>query len=426
MARLLKNWLEGYMEYSQHSESPDRFHKWTGIAVIAGALRRRVFIDMGYFKWRPNFFIFFVAPAGIVSKGTTVDIGISLLREVEGINFGPEALTWQALVQGLTKAQESFDTDEMYEGEPLKETMSAMTIVASELGTFLDPDDRAMIDALVSLYDCKDSGPWEKWTKSDGQEKIINPWINLIGCTTPTWISQHFNEHFIMGGFASRSIFLFADAKRKLVSYPSRHIGKDFELQREVLINDLRLIAELQGVYTITEDCYIWGEEWYEKHYYEQPEHLQNEKYRGYLARKQAHMHKLAMVLSASVGDDLVITREILELAGEEMAEVEKYMPKVFGEIGQTAQQSLAIEIFYYILPHGCLNRDEVYRHFFRVMNFDEFEVCLRTLIHTNMIVLANRGSTIYLEITDYARDYVEKSKKGVEAKPNKLEKDDG
>lgn len=402
------------MEYTQHSESPDRFHKWTAISTIAGALRRKVYIDMGYFKWRPNFYIFFVAPAGIVSKSTTVDMGIRLLREIDGINFGPEALTWQALVQGLSKFKEEYDTISE-EGELEQETMSAMTIVASELGTFLDPDDRGMIDALVSLYDCKDSGPWEKWTKQDGQEKIINPWLNIIGCTTPTWISQYFNEHFVMGGFASRSIFVYADTKRRLVAYPNRMIGSGFQLQREVLIQDLDEIAKLVGKFTLTEECYEWGEQWYKEHYDSQPEQLQNEKFRGYLARKQAHIHKLAMVLSASRRNSMVIEADDLKLANKEIVEVEKYMPKVFGDIGQDEKQGLAIEIFYYVVPLGSVGKLEVYRAFFRRMSYDDFENLVRSLINSDMLYQINKGGTMFLEVTEYAATYVKEQKNKVE-----------
>lgn len=148
MARHFSNWLDAYREHARHSEAPDVFHYWTGVATIAGALRRKVWIDMGYFKWHPNFFIFFVAPPGIVAKSTTADIGLRLLTELPFINMGPAATSWQALVKKLSEIQE-----EVAYPDGSFQAMSAITIVASELGTFLDPRDRGMIDALVSLWD---------------------------------------------------------------------------------------------------------------------------------------------------------------------------------------------------------------------------------------------------------------------------------
>jgi len=79
-------------------------HFWTGVSTLAGALRRKVWVDMGYFKWFPNFYIILVAPPGIVSKSTTAGIGMSLLRQVPDIQFGPDVITWQALVQSFAES----------------------------------------------------------------------------------------------------------------------------------------------------------------------------------------------------------------------------------------------------------------------------------------------------------------------------------
>ncbi len=65
MARFHSNWLEGYYHYTKHSEAPDLFHFWTGVSVVAGALRRQVWIDQRYFQWTPNFYIVLVGPAGV-------------------------------------------------------------------------------------------------------------------------------------------------------------------------------------------------------------------------------------------------------------------------------------------------------------------------------------------------------------------------
>lgn len=70
--------------------------------AIAGALRRKVWIDQAYFKWYSNFYIIpLVAPPGIVSKSTTAGIGMSILREVPGVNFGPDVVTWPAFVEAF-------------------------------------------------------------------------------------------------------------------------------------------------------------------------------------------------------------------------------------------------------------------------------------------------------------------------------------
>ena len=83
-------------------------HFWTGVSAIAGTLRRRVWLDMRYFIWSPCFYILLVALPGIVSKSTTAGIGMDLLRKVPGIKFGPQAVTWPALVTAFAASMEQF------------------------------------------------------------------------------------------------------------------------------------------------------------------------------------------------------------------------------------------------------------------------------------------------------------------------------
>ena len=87
------DWLKAYLKYAEATEAPQHMHFWSGVSAVAGALRRKVWIDQAYFKWYPNFYIVLVAPPGIVSKSTTVGIAMDLLRKVPGIHFGPDVVT---------------------------------------------------------------------------------------------------------------------------------------------------------------------------------------------------------------------------------------------------------------------------------------------------------------------------------------------
>ena len=120
--RNFPNWLQAYCEYSQNTEAPERMRMWCGISAIAGALRRKVWIDMAYFQWYANQYVILVAPPGIVSKSTTANVAMRLLRQVPGIRFGPDVVTWPSLVTDFAAAREDFMLDGAYY------PMSAMTI----------------------------------------------------------------------------------------------------------------------------------------------------------------------------------------------------------------------------------------------------------------------------------------------------------
>jgi len=394
--RCFTNWLQAYLEYTQHSEAPERFHFWTGVSTIAGALRKRVWIDMGYFEWSPNFFIFFISPAGIVSKSTTAAIGMDLLGELPYIHFGPAAGTWQALIKEMSDANEEVSIP----GEEKSMWMSAVTIVAAELGSFLDPRDRQQIDILVSLWDGK-KGPWTKMTKKDGKEIIKSPWINLIGCATPSWVADNFTDYFTGGGFASRTIFVYAEKKRKLVAYPFRHLPPDIKDQKMALIHDLEAISMLVGPYELTTEAVTWGEAWYLKHNTEgSNKQLLGDKFAGYLARKQTHIHKLAMVLAASRKNELTIGPDDLSLADKYVTELEIDMPHVFGQMNRETEMVMAADVLQFIrLKNGTdISKTNIYRQFVKTMSYDTFERILRSLQNSGLVKQDQVGNQVTWE----------------------------
>lgn len=357
MPRHFKDWLQVYVDYASFSEAPRHMHYWTGVSTIAGALRRRVWIDMAYFKWTPCFYVILVAPPGIVSKSTTAAIGMDLLRRVPGINFGPQVVTWPALVTAFAGCTEAFEiANEIH-------SMCALTLESSEFGNLINPQDREMVDLLVALWDSK-QGAFTKKTKGSGTDTIENPWINLIACTTPAWIAGNFPEYMIGGGFTSRCLFVYADTKDKLVAYPARHVPVEKAQLEQMLVDDLVHIAsELVGPYNLSPAALEWGEAWYKNHYEHPPALLSDERFGGYLARKQTHLHKLALVIAASQRDARIITDLDLAEAETQISSLEKNMPEVFSKIGRSSQSVISERFLKHLLRHGAMNLTSAFQY---------------------------------------------------------------
>jgi hypothetical protein len=337
-------------------------------------------------------YLILVAPPGIVSKSTTLSIGANLLRQIEGIKFGPDAVTWQALTQALAGANEAvLMPDGSYH------PMSCISIASSELGTFFNPNDREMVDVLVSLWDGQ-LGVWEKQTKTQGSDRIENPWINIAACTTPGWIAGSFPEYLIGGGFTSRCIFVFAKQKRRLVAYPSAILPPEFKRLQQDLVHDLEIIANLRGPVTLSASALRFGEQWYENHYTNRPKHLDNNRFGGYLARKQTHIHKLAMVLSAAKGDSLVITEEELAAAADIVTGLEDNMTEVFDFIGVEGQAKHSTEVLALVRTHKFIKTQDLFRHCFRFMSYREFEEALNACVVSKQIELVQKDGAVWIQ----------------------------
>jgi len=385
------DWIKAYLEYSSVTEAPKRMHFWAAVGTVAGALRRRVWLDMKRYCWYPSFYIIYVAPPGIVAKSTTIDIATDLLKQVPGIKFGPNAITWQALVTAFAQASESFE----YNGE--FHPMSPLTLVASELGSLLNLQDRDMINLLIELWDGKKT--YEKITKMSGNDMIEAPWINLQAGTTPHWIADNMPQAMIGGGLSSRCVFVYGDRKEKYIAYVDEQVGKDDAKLKANLIADLEKISMLCGPFVLTPEARAWGSKWYEAFWKDAMARMDDQMLEGYAARKQTHMHKVAMVLSASRSSSLIITAEDLQLANTMLEDIERDMHRVFSRIGRSEDSLQAERFIDFVRRRGSVSYAEAYKmiHIY-FPDFRNFEGILAGAIQSGQLQVATTVNGLMLQ----------------------------
>lgn len=398
MARHFKNWLKAYCSFTEASEAPLEFHFWTGVSTIAAVLRRRVWKDELHFKWTPNFYIVFVGPAGIVTKSTTLNIGYSLLSQVKDpngnatVHFGPDSMTWHGLAKKFEDST-AYHTYKDAKGIEQKVLMSPLTCSVSELGTFLRPDDSSLVSFLTDVWDGKDR-PFQHTTLSSGNIKMEGAWLNIIGATTPAWLQNNFPSSLIGEGIGSRIIFIFSEKKRRLTAYPSRAPRSlTYHTDEKKLIEDLTEISKMIGPYELTEEAYTWGEDWYLKHNSLRNPLFASSRYSGYLARKQTHLHKLAMVLAAAQRNDLLITHTDLMEAEMILKDAEKSMIKAFESMGVVDDAKHVGELINFVQAHKWITGKDLYRLCFNIMSERDFKAALKAAVEGGILEVIRQNN---------------------------------
>ena len=99
-------WLGEYLRYTEIQESPTGFHFWTGVVLIASALRRNVFLPWGSIPVFPNHYIILVAPQGRARKSTCISMGRQLVEQVPAVRVLAETSSPEAIVRDLQLQRE--------------------------------------------------------------------------------------------------------------------------------------------------------------------------------------------------------------------------------------------------------------------------------------------------------------------------------
>ena len=410
MPRNHANFLKAYVDaLTSKGEAPERFHYWSAVSAIGGALRRRVYIDEGHYRHYPNFYIMLVGPPGLIKKSTTINVASGLLRDVPNVKIGADVSTWQSFVEEVAQAQDLFAEGEVTI-DPLDQqhtVSSALTLTISEFGTFFDPDDRAMVNVLTELYDGKVNSAFVKRTKTQGSDTIMNPFVNILAGTTPQWIHDNFKGRFGGWGLSSRIIFLHCDEKERHVAFPHELWEGRYEQTMKLFLEDLITISQLRGTFTITDAAKTYYRAWYEQHGERQTalnRHDHHDPWLAYyLARKADHVLKLSMVLSVSRSGSLIIDADDVMSAVARCDEVELELSKVFntrltetreGKLNQDVWEGLANGIR---LQGGAITEDAFFAFTIMYMAGGKARELLTYLISARWLVRQQEGGRVWL-----------------------------
>ena len=376
--RKLPNWLQGYKEYTEGTESPPLFHLWVAIGTLAGAAQRKIFMDCDYYKVHCNNYIVLVSPPGRSRKSTALRIGqgflSGLLEYGSEINFSTQASTVAALVQQFTGIQN-------------KEHQS-LTCYSSELGSLLGSKSVEMTDFLTDIYDAAPG--WDKQTVARSMEKITFPWFNLVAATTPQWMGDNLSKTAVEGGFIRRTLFIYEDTRLR-VAFPE--LTANQKVIKKYLLQDLAHISRLRGEFKFTPESREFYRHWYEDE--NDPGAFTNHRVSGYYECKQTHVLKIAMMLSLAEKDQLVLETRDIQTAINLLEEIEPGMKRSFAAVGKNEFSVVQDKVVTMIRQRGRMT----YKEIVGICNNDiqsrrQIDDLIDTLVVLDEIELAGDGGT--------------------------------
>ncbi|MFA5166697.1 MAG: DUF3987 domain-containing protein [Candidatus Paceibacterota bacterium] len=309
------------MEYCEGTESPVVYHKWVGLAVLAGAVRSRVWLQYGRLNIHSNLYTMLVGPAGC-RKSEAIRLGKRFLSKITGVSVASESITRERLIQDMAGKQESFTFD----GETVYE--SPMMVASSELAVFIGENNGALVKFLCDIYDTTDYG-WAYSTKNQGESTIKRPWLSVLGGITPESLAAAIplTEG---SGFTSR--FVMAYGNKKAMWVPIPYLTKRARYLEPKLQHDLDLISISVGEMPWEPKAEAFFSAWYPVNVEDTPL-INDKRFEGYISRRHIHILKAALLLSIA-RSLTTLTIPVIKDAIALVKETEKDMVNVYGGMG--------------------------------------------------------------------------------------------
>jgi hypothetical protein len=389
VSRKLENWIDGYLEYTANTESATIFHKWTAMSVIAAALRKKVYFNLGRIRVYPNLYVVLVAEPGAVRKTQAITYGRRIMSKVDSIITSADAVTMQALIQDIESAAQ---VEHMPDGSAM--THNSLTVISREFESFLGQkkENTGMLVLLTDLFDCEEL-PWKYRTKNSGSNSLSAVFLNLLAATTPGSLASSLPVSAIGGGLTTRIVFVFSSAKSKKVPFPE----SPPEVLELALIQDLEIISRICGTYDFSPFARARWEEWYMDYDEMSPNRIcQDRLFDGWYARKPMIMIKIAQILSAAISNSLTVEWTRFEEAESMLLDVESAMGKTFCAVGKSDISSDVAEISAIVSKYGSIEEKHLLQLVWRDIDSEKFRNVIDTAIKTGSVVRVPNGSRTF------------------------------
>jgi len=377
MPRKLNDFITSYLEYTKNSEPAKSYHLWSCFSILAAALERKVYHKWGRQTLYPNLYIILVGPSGRARKGTTISFARTIMSGIN-INLIEGAITEQALIRRMAGCITTYTEKET---NRIK-FQCPVTFLSEELSVFLGQKNISLLATLCNWFDCPDQ--WKYDTKNMGTDHITGVYFNMLAGTAPEWLQSMLPMEAVGGGFTSRVIWVVEEDKRATVVNPTY----DEQLEAD-LIHDLEIIHLLEGEAVFTEEAQKRYAEWYTKEDYNisrgHPP-IADPKFAGYCERRATLLKKLAILVSVSEGNSLVVEASHFDRALAYLLSVEKKMARAFTTLGQSRYVNAIEMILAFVIKRKIVTRSQILRLMWRDVDDYTYDIAIKTLLRMKVI----------------------------------------
>jgi hypothetical protein len=382
------SWLDELLLQTSESETPVSFIKWAGLSAIAAVAKNNVYLDKFYYKLYPNIFVMLIAKSGM-RKSFAVYIAKELVKAIGNTRV----ITGRNSIQAIIKELASTTTNE--NGKPPNTDSSAL-IASGEFSNLLIEDAQALT-ILTDLYDGHYNPEWSNTLKGSGLEKLKNISLTLLGASNQTHFKDRISGIDITGGFIARTLIVLENKKARnnpLTTKPK------IKFDIDSLCGRLIDISQLRGTFQFDDKGRSSFEKWYEDFC-----EVERNDDTGTTERMHDHVLKIAMLLSLSEKNDLILTKKDVEAGIDTCLQFTANVKNVTAGVGISDISAKQYKFMQTLVQADGFRMEHTKMLQRNWGNFDVHDMgrIVETLMGAEIISADHIGNKVYYTLTDKA-----------------------
>ena len=380
------DFFSNFLTYTRGTEVPAFFYRFAAISGLGAWLGKDVYVKFGSQKIYANLYVLLLGEPG-TKKSTAIKTMKKLMKGAYYNNFAAEKTSKEKFLLDLSGLEEEGEADAdtfLNVGIQGDDEAREVFIAADEFTDFFGNNILDFVSLLGVLWDWE--GPYENKIKNGQSVKISDPYVSILGGTTPTTFSNTFPQEIIGQGFFSRVLAIHSKPTGRRITWPH----EPPEEETSAMLEQLRKIkSNCVGQMTFTKEAYALVDTIYQNW-----SEINDTRFLSYSNRRHTNFLKMILLHTAS-RCSMEITAEDVIYANTILHHAEVAMPKAYGEFGHSRNSALTHKL----LQHLDTIKDGEYPDIMDlwgifISDFERFEMftsLIQSMVQAEKIQLVNK-----------------------------------
>lgn len=388
--------VDSYLKITATRHSPALFRQWAAISIVAGALERRVWTSISRDPLYPNLFILLVATPGI-GKGQAINPATALLRRTKHIKLAPDSTNSATMIDAFQEA-----ANRLVRSKTELVEYCSLFVSCEEFGVFVPGYDQEFMNRICRIFDCPPELSVRRKYLGKDPVMVVNPQLNILGGTTPGYLSSLLPEEAWHIGFAARFIMIYAGKGPQVELFPG-DLGEEDPMVAKT-VAQLSKLSEAYGNIPWEADAAFELSRWHRARE-DAPDHS---RLVHYAQRRTQYLAKLAMVAAfSSHGGELIagqngllaerqgITLSDLDRAKNWLLAAEEKMPDLFRDMAGKSDGAVMSDLHIYIQRYNVVKKKGMPQSFLwkflgEKVPSEKIERIVETMVKSDMIAVGS------------------------------------